>query len=311
MGLDDGAARADGRVPLGAGKRAPLLQRDLGSAARPLGLRMGAAQHHRHPERRLRRTDGTAARPPRPRRARLGRRRRAGKSGKRRVWGGRGALRRRHPRGPAQRRLALLPGVGAVHAHDRRSAGDADSGRWFAAAAARTLLGRLAPAQRDAPLELPGRVLLDDSGRAVDERADRAGRGWLGRGLLLPRHARRQGDAHGLGAGHDRGDERADRGGRRSRAHRRDAGVARGESARRDEIHCEGDRLVRERRSGRRRLERRTDVARHSGPRAGGRHNVPGGPRARRRNRHGDRRWLAGRVGRRRRATCLHAPAAR
>ena len=136
-------------------------------------------------------------------------------------------------------------GVGAVHAHDRRSAGDAGSGRWFAAAAAGTLLGRLAPAQRDAPFELPGRVLLHDSDRAVDERADRAGRGWLRRGLLLPRHTRRQDDAHGLGAGHDRGDERADRGGRRSRAHRRNAGVARGESARRDEIYCEGDRLVR------------------------------------------------------------------
>ena len=45
MGLDDGARRADGRVPLRAGERAPLLQRDHRPAARPLGLRVGASQH--------------------------------------------------------------------------------------------------------------------------------------------------------------------------------------------------------------------------------------------------------------------------
>ena len=65
LGLDDGSGRADGCVPLGAGERAPLLQRDVRSAARPLGLRLGAAQHDRHPERRLRSADGAAARPPR------------------------------------------------------------------------------------------------------------------------------------------------------------------------------------------------------------------------------------------------------
>ena len=67
MGLDDGAGRADGGVPLGAGERAPLLQRDERATARPLGLRVGAAQHDRNTECRLRGADGRAPRPARSR----------------------------------------------------------------------------------------------------------------------------------------------------------------------------------------------------------------------------------------------------
>ena len=55
-------------------------------------------------------------------------------------------------------------------------------------------------------------------------------------------------------------------------------------------------------------LDRHAGDARHLRPSARGRRDLPGGPRARRGIRHRDGRRLAGRVGGRRRATCLPPP---
>ena len=145
-----------------------------GSAARPLGIRMGAAQHDRPPERRLRRADGADPRPDGGRDPRLGASR-SRKPGQRRVRRGPDVVRGRPPGGVAQRGLAIVPRVGAVDALDRP--GDADQASSPASPSpplelSRGVRGR-ATRRRDAAFELPGRHVLDERRRAVDELADR------------------------------------------------------------------------------------------------------------------------------------------
>ena len=127
------------------------------------------------------------------------------------------------PEATAQRRVALVPRVGAVDALARRRSVDA-RGRCPLAAAPALARGRGRAARlRDPALELAGRHLLDDPGRAVDEHADSPGLARIGRRLLLPRHARGTGDAHGRRAGDDAGQRAGDRRRGRRRAHRGDA----------------------------------------------------------------------------------------
>ena len=88
----------------------------------------------------------------------------------RRVRRGPDAVRGGSPGGVAQRGLAIVPGLGAVDPLDR--ARNADQGRRRrrvgAARAVRGVRGR-ATGRRDAPFELPGRRVLDERRRAVDE----------------------------------------------------------------------------------------------------------------------------------------------
>ena len=158
--------------------------------------------------------------------------------GQRRVRRGPDVVRGGSPGGVAQRGLAIVPRLGAVDPLDR--ARRADQGRRRrrvgAARAVRGVRGR-ATRRRDAPFELPGRRVLDERRRAVDELADRARRARHRRLVLLPRHARRCRDADRRGAGYDASLTRGDGRRRRRDAHLGDACLARGAGARRVHVH--------------------------------------------------------------------------
>ena len=135
------------------------------------------------------------SRPARRRDPRLGRRRRAGESGKRRVRAGRDALRRRPPearhneawrsfRAWAQSTLTISGAPATL------AAGVASPPLQLSLASA---VSR--PAERDAPLELAGRGLRDDHAGPWTTTLTLPVAPGSGRGLLLPRHPRRQGDA--------------------------------------------------------------------------------------------------------------------